>query len=163
LPSRTWGQAAAVRAVPIVLWASRVLHLSPENAGSEGVELPVAYGIDIAPDGGVWFSQLNIKRIGRIDPDSGAMQLIDTPFPGPRRLRFDSKGNLWIPGFSAGLIARYTPSSGEFKTWQLPTDGNSPPRVDTPYALNIDKRTDTVWICGTISDSLMSFDPASER
>ncbi len=157
LPGRTWGQAIIVRALPIILWAGKFINLA-DNAGSEGVDLPVPYGIDIAPDGGVWFSQLNIRRIGRIDPDTGAIKMIDTPFPGPRRLRFDSKGNLWIPGFSGDLVARYTPSSGEFKTWKLPTAG-----VETPYALNVDRRTDTVWVCGTNSDSLISFEPAEER
>ena len=157
LPARTWGQAVAVRVLPVFLWAGKYLNLADANSG-EGIDLPVPYGIDIAPDGGVWFSQLNVRRIGRIDPDSGAIRIIDTPFPGPRRLRFDSKGNLWIPGFSAGLIARFTPSSGVFKTWKLPTEG-----VETPYALNVDRRTDTVWICGTNSDSLISFDPASEQ
>jgi virginiamycin B lyase len=157
LPARTWGQEVVLRVMPLLLWAGRYVDLS-DSAGGEGIDLPVPYGIDIAPDGGVWFSQLNIRRIGRIDPDTGAVQLVDTPFPGPRRLRFDSKGNLWIPGFSAGLIARYTPSSGEFKTWKLPTEG-----VETPYALNVDRRSDTVWICGTNSDTLISFDPAAER
>jgi len=157
LPARTWGQAALVRIVPMVLWAAKYFPMG-DTSGSEGVDLPVPYGIDIAPDGAVWFSQLNVRRIGRIEPDSGAITMIDTPFPGPRRLRFDSKGNLWIPGFSGDLVARYTPSSGEFKTWKLPTEG-----VETPYALNVDRRTDTVWICGTDSDSLISFEPGSER
>ena len=157
LPGRTWGQEIAVRLVPIALWAGKFVNLT-DNAGSEGVTLPVPYGIDIAPDGGVWFSQLNIRRIGRIDPDSGTIKLIDTPFAGPRRLRFDSKGNLWIPGFSADLVARYTPTDGTFKTWKLPING-----VETPYALNVDRHTDTVWICGTNSDSLMSFEPSSEH
>jgi streptogramin lyase len=157
LPARSWGQEIAVRLVPVVLWLGRYMDVT-ESAAGEGVNLPVPYGIDIAPDGGVWFSQLNERRIGRIDPETGAATLIDTPFPGPRRLRFDSKGDLWIPGFSAGLVARYTPSSGEFKTWKLPIDG-----VETPYALNVDRRTDTVWICGTNSDSLISFEPARER
>jgi virginiamycin B lyase len=157
LPARTWGQAFALRALPVFLWVGKYFDLTNTN-GAEGINLPVPYGIDIAPDGGVWFSQLNVARIGRIDPDSGAMRLIDTPFPGPRRLRFDSKGNLWIPGFSAGLIARYTLSSGKFKTWKLPIEG-----VETPYALNVDRRTDTVWICGTNSDSLISFEPAGEQ
>ena len=157
LPAHTWGQAVAVRVLPVFLWAGKYLNLANTNS-AEGIDLPVPYGIDIAPDGGVWFSQLNVRRIGRIDPDSGAIRVIDTPFPGPRRLLFDSKGNLWIPGFSAGLIARFTPSTAAFKTWKLPTDG-----VDTPYALNVDRRTDTVWICGTNSDSLISFDPGSEQ
>jgi virginiamycin B lyase len=158
LPARTWGQAVAVRLMPLVLWAGRYVDLTDSASRSAGLDLPVPYGIDIAPDGGVWFSQLNVRRIGRIDPDTGSVEMIDTPFPGPRRLRFDSQGNLWIPGFSAGLIARYAPSTGEFRTWKLPTDG-----VDTPYALNVDRRTDTVWICGTNSDTLMSFDPGTER
>jgi len=158
LPSRTWGQAAAVRAVPTFLWLGKFINLTDSASGAGGVDLPVPYGIDIAPDGGVWFSQLNVRRIGRIDPDTGAITTIDTPFPGPRRLRFDTQGNLWIPGFSAGLIARYSPISGEFKMWKLPIDG-----VETPYALNVDRHTDTIWICGTNSDSLISFDPRAEQ
>jgi virginiamycin B lyase len=128
---------------------------APRGEGTAG---PVPYGIDIAPDGGVWFSQLNAHRIGRIDPTTGEIKIVDTPFDGPRRLRFDSKGNLWIPGFSSGVLARYTPSSGAFKIFKLPVQGR-----DTPYALNVDRRADTVWICGTASDTLMSFDPRSEK
>jgi virginiamycin B lyase len=133
----------------------------PAAAGAprgEGTAGPVPYGIDIAPDGGVWFSQLNARRIGRIDPKSGEIKIVDTPFDGPRRLRFDSRGNLWIPGFSSGVLARYTPSSGAFRIFKLPIRG-----METPYALNVDRRTDTVWICGTASDTLMSFDPRTEK
>ncbi|MBI4517231.1 MAG: carboxypeptidase regulatory-like domain-containing protein [Deltaproteobacteria bacterium] len=158
LPARTWGQALVLRLTPLFLRAARYLPMGDASSAGEGINLPVPYGIDIAPDGGVWFSQLNERRIGRIDPDTGSIKLIDTPFPGPRRLRFDSKGNLWIPAFSAGLLARYALSTGEFKTWRLPIEG-----VETPYALNVDRRTDNVWICGTSSDSLIRFDPLSEQ
>ncbi len=157
LPAATIGQAIALHAMPLALWVARTFGMSPP-AGGEGATLPVPYGIDIAPDGGVWFSQLNAHRIGRLDPDTGEISTIDTPFAGPRRLRFDSKGNLWIPGFSSDLIARFNPATREFKTWKMPTGG-----ADTPYALNVDRRTDTVWICGTASDTLLSFEPASER
>ena len=120
LPAKTWAQAIAVRLAPFVIrlpgWFGQ-----PETA-SEGAPVPLPYGIDIAPDGGVWFSQLNVHRIGRIDPESGAYELIDTPFPAPRRLRFDAKGDLWIPSFSAGLIARFNPTTREFRTWKLPTE-----------------------------------------
>jgi streptogramin lyase len=122
--------------------------------------LPVPYGIDIGPDGGVWFSQLNVRRIGRIDPESGSYELYDTPFPGPRRLRFDSQGHLWIPAFSAGLLARFNPKTKEFKSWDLPT---RPKGSETPYALNVDRKTDVVWICGTNSDTLIRFDPKTEQ
>jgi virginiamycin B lyase len=157
LPARDWKQAVALRLTPIFLGLTR--YISPDRlASGGGIELPVPYGIDIAPDGGVWFSQLNERRIGRVDPDSGAVEMVDTPFPAPRRMRFDSKGHLWIAGFSGGVVARYDPIAKHFDTWKLPTEG-----VELPYALNVDRRTDTVWICGTNSDSLISFDPPSER
>ena len=31
------------------------------------------------------------------------------------------------------------------------------------YALAIDRRDDTVWLCGTNSDTLIPFDPRTER
>ncbi len=158
LPSRTWSQAVGARLVTFLV--NRVGWIPTTETASPETMLPVPYGIDIGPDGGVWFSQLNIHRIGRIDPDTGASQVIDTPFPGPRRLRFDSQGNLWIPSFSAGLVARFNPKTKEFKTWDLPTQ---PKGSETPYALNVDRKTDTVWICGTNSDTLIRFDPKTEK
>jgi len=157
LPARDWRQDLAIRLTPVFLSLTRFI--SPDRlAAGSGVELPVPYGIDIAPDGGVWFSQLNERRIGRVDPELGTIEMVDTPFSAPRRMRFDSKGNLWIAGFSASVVARYDPVAKRFDTWTLPTEG-----VETPYALNVDRRTDTVWICGTNSDTLISFEPASER
>ena len=157
LPTRTWTQAVAVRALPLMMRLAEWLPM-PETA-SAGTLPPVAYGIDIAPDGGVWISQLNASRIGRIDPDTLSVEMIDTPFTGPRRLRFDSQGNLWIPGFSSSLIARFNPKTREFKTWDLPTQ---PKGTETPYALNVDRKTDTVWVCAANSDSLLRFDPRTE-
>lgn len=159
LPARTWGQAFAVRAMPLILAIGRWFTLDPESAG-DGPPLPIPYGIDIAPDGGVWFAQLNERRIGRLDPDTGAVRLFDTPFPAPRRLRFDSTGALWVPSFSGSAVARFEPATGVFRTWALPTE---PAGTETPYALNVDRRTDTVWICGTASDTLIRFVPATEE
>jgi hypothetical protein len=108
----------------------------------------------------VWFSQLNERRIGRVDPETFAVMVIDTPFPAPRRLRFDSQGNLWIPSFSGSALARFDPRTRQFDTWPLPTE---PAGTETPYALNVDRRTDTVWVCGTASDSLIRFEPGPRR
>ena len=162
LPATSFRQALALRAMPVVLWLSQYFDLSGlasgEGAGG-GVRMPVPYGIDVAPDGSIWFSQLNEHRIGRIDPDTLEVEMIDTPFSAPRRLRFDSKGRLWIPGFSSGLISRFDPESREFKSYPLPIE---PIGSETPYALNVQPGTDQVWICGTNSDSLIRFDPEQE-
>ena len=87
------------------------------------------------------------------------VEMIETPFSAPRRLRFDSKGRLWIPGFSSGLISRFDPRTREFKSYVLPIE---PLGTETPYALNIQPDTDSVWICGTNSDSLIRFEPEQE-
>ena len=160
LPSDTWAQAAVLRALPLLMWLGRHVDLRGAAAESTGMNMPVPYGIDLAPDGGVWFSQLNARRIGRIDPTTLAVETIDTPFPGPRRLRFDAKGGLWIPSFSGGLVARFSPDTRRFETWALPIE---PAGSDVPYALNVDRRTNAVWICGANSDTLLRFEPDVER
>ncbi len=148
-----------MRLMPVFLWLNRHFDLG-ETVGGEGMTAPVPYGVDIAPDGSVWLSQLNEHRIGRIDPDSFELEMIDTPFTGPRRLRFDSQGQLWIPGFSAGLVSRFDPQTREFRSWTIPIE---PEGSETPYALHVNRANDEVWICGTNSDTLLRFRPQTEQ
>jgi len=153
VPARSFGEEIVLRLLPAMMWLSQYVDLS--GAGSEGGSLPVPYGIDIAADGKVWFSQLNAHRIGYIDPDTFEIEMIDTPFTAPRRMRFDSKGNLWIPGFSSNVLSKFDPATGEFENIQIPIE---PLGSETPYALNVDRTTDTVWICGTNSDTLIRYE-----
>lgn len=118
--------------------------------------MPIAYGLDVAPDGGVWFSQFNNRRIGRIDPATKRIEVFDTPFYGPRRLRVAPDGIVWIPAYVDGALARFDPATRRFKTYPLPSPG------DFPYALNVSPRSGAVWICGSNSDTLIRFDPKSE-
>ena len=157
MPARSFGEEVMLRMIPLFMWLSEYVDL--DGGGGEGGGLPVPYGIDFAPNGDVWFSQLNAHRIGKIDPDTFELMMIDTPFSAPRRMRFDSQGKLWIPGFSSNLLSRFDPETAEFKSFVLPIE---PLGTETPYALNVDRRTDTVWICGTNSDTLISFDTVSE-
>ena len=159
LPAPTWGQAIASRLLPVALWLAERVDLSGSLGGGEGIDAPVPYGIDVAPGGDVWFSQLNAHRIGRIDPDTFEVEIVETPFTGPRRLRFDREGKLWIPGFSAGVVSRFDPETREFESWPLPIE---PRGSETPYALNV-APDGGVWVCGTNSDTLMRFDPGTEE
>ena len=160
LPARTLGQALAMRAMPAVLWFGRYFDLRGAAAEGDGFTAPIPYGVDVAPDGSVWFSQLNEHRIGRVDPSDFSIEMIDTPFSGPRRLRFDAHGKLWIPGFSSGVVARFDPRTREFREFPLPIE---PRGSETPYALNVHRPSGAVWICGTGSDTLLRFDPETER
>jgi virginiamycin B lyase len=159
VPAPSLGQAIASRLVGPMLWLAKRIDISGAAAAGEGAaNSPVPYGIDVSPNGDIWFSQLNSHKIGRIDPDSFEVEMVDTPFTAPRRLRFDSKGHLWIPGFSSGLVSRFDPDTRAFQSWTIPIE---PIGTETPYALNVDS-SDTVWICGTNSDSLIRFDPSTE-
>ncbi|MDO9166059.1 MAG: hypothetical protein Q7U13_08125, partial [Rhodoferax sp.] len=82
-----------------------------------------------------------------------------TPFKGPRRLRTDADGNLWIVAFAESKLARYTPSSGKFDLFDLPV---RPKGSDTPYALNVDKKRRVVWVNGNQSDMLHALDVATQ-
>jgi streptogramin lyase len=159
LPARTLGQAVAMRFMPLGLWLGRFFDVRGAAAEGDGFTAPIPYGVDVAPDGSVWFSQLNDHRIGRVDPDSFSIEMFDTPFTAPRRMRFDDRGRLWIPGFSSGVIARFDPKTGAFREYVLPIE---PLGSDTPYALNVHRPSGAIWICGTNSDTLIRFEPASE-
>jgi streptogramin lyase len=160
LPARNLGQAFAMRSLPLLLWVGRHVDLRGRAADGDGFRAPIPYGIDVAPDGAVWFSQLNEHRIGRVDPDSLRLELIETPFSAPRRMRFDAQGKLWIPGFSSNLVASFDPATREFRSYELPIE---PRGTETPYALHVHRPSGDVWICGTNSDTLIRFEPERER
>jgi sugar lactone lactonase YvrE len=162
LPARTWAQAAVLRLMPVMLWLDQQVDLRSRTSGSasgNGFTMPVPYGIDIAADGGVWFSQLNENRIGRIDPETLAVEVFETPFPAPRRLRFDAEGTLWIPSFSAASLVAYDPARDHYREFPLPIE---PLAGETPYALAVNPLTHDVWVCGTNSDTLIRFEPTPE-
>ncbi|MGB6055138.1 MAG: hypothetical protein WBG17_07860 [Burkholderiaceae bacterium] len=104
--------------------------------------------------------RLHSREIGKIEPASGQITMIPTPFLGPRRLRADADGNLWIVAFGESKIARYEPGSGKFSLFDLPLE---PKGSETPYALNVDKQRGIVWVNGNQSDALYGFDIRSQR
>jgi streptogramin lyase len=140
----------------LISWGVPLSHWLPIDRAATGTPLP--YGIDITPDGKVWFARLHTDEIGVIDPDSGETRMIATPFKGPRRLRSDAAGNLWIAAFPESAIARYVPSTGEFTRFDLPV---LPKGSDTPYSLNVDRARGVVWVNGNQSDSLYALDIAT--
>lgn len=134
------------------------MHWLPVDERVSGMPMP--YGIDIAPDGKVWFARLHADSIGVIDPADDSVQVIDTPFQAPRRMRVDAVGDLWISAFPEGKIVRYRPADGSFTDFPLPSAING---VETPYSLNVDRQRQQVWVNGTSSDTLLRLDIASSQ
>ncbi len=137
----------------------RLSHHKRFGLGKAVMTLP--YGIDIHPiDGSVWYAKLYANRIGRIDPDTLEVREIETPLRGPRRPRFDSQGNLWIPSFEESAILKFDTQEVTFETYKLPQ--LSPGEYETPYALNVHPKTDEVWVTANQSDRIFRFDPKTE-
>ncbi len=79
-----------------------------------------------------------------------------TPDSSPAGLAFDAQGNLWIVAFQDSLLVKYDPSQNVFTDYELPVIN------EIPYSLNIDKKRNVVWVTGNQSDTLLSFDIATE-
>ena len=132
------------------------------GAGGEGRGV-TPYGLDIAPNGKVWYSKLHGQRVGRVDPskpDGDPEQIVEwqPPVHGPRRLHVAPDGLVWVPGWASGSIANFDEKLEEWTVYDLPHGKNS-----MPYALNIHPKTGDVWICGTGTDSMLRFDPKTEE
>ena len=161
LPTRGFREWLNVKLIGFIFklmsWGVPVSSWLPVDRQATGTPLP--YGIDITPDGKVWFARLHTDEIGSIDPTTGKVTMIATPFKGPRRLRTDAEGKLWITAFPESAIVRYDPTTAKFTRFDLPL---SPKGGDTPYALNVDRPRGIVWVNGNQSDSLRTFDIATE-
>lgn len=162
LPTRSKREAATVSMIgslfKLMGWGLPLANWLPIDREATGTPLP--YGIDITPDGTVWATRLHSNELVRLEPSTGRITMIPTPFAGPRRLRSDAQGNVWVTAFPESAIARYEPKSGRFTRFDLPV---VPKGSDTPYALNVDKARGRVWVTGNQSDSLHMLDIATQR
>jgi len=120
------------------------------------------YGIDINPtDGSVWYGRLFADVIGRIDPDSLEISEFDSPISGPRRMRFDKNGVLWVAGYSEGKLLRIETEGFKTKVYSMPEF--APGYRPAPYALGIHPKTQEIWINENMTDRMYRFIPDEER
>ena len=157
MPTRSWMQTL-YSWPPMAGLVAQIQQQTSYSLVFERELRPIAYGIDVTPDNKVWFSQYNNRRIGYYDKNTDEFTMIDTPFGGPRRFRADSEGNLWIPAFTDGRIYKYEPALDKFTGYDLPTGAS-----DSVYAVAVDPLDDTVWGCGSNSDTMLHFDPKTEN
>lgn len=155
LPARGFKEWLILKSLPLLFW------FEPENRPTPSVDrestgVPMPYGIDVAPNGIVWFTRLYADDIGFINPDDGSVTMIKTPFAGPRRLRVDADNNVWIVAFQDSKLARYEPEAQRFTLFELPLVN------ELPYALNVDRERGKVWVNGNQSDTVLRFDIATE-
>ncbi len=155
LPARGFKEWLVLKTLPLMFYFSPENRPQPE-ADYDSTGLPMPYGIDVAPDGGIWVTRLYANDIAHIDPETDEITMIDFPFNGPRRLRADADGMIWIVAFQDSLLVRYNPKTELFTSFELPVVN------EIPYALNVDKKRGVVWVNGNQSDTILAFDIARE-
>jgi virginiamycin B lyase len=106
----------------------------------------------------VYYAALQGSFVGRVDPASGRIAVLEPPTKGQgaRRVWSDSRGRIWVSYWNAGKLGRYDPATRKWKEWRLP--GSAP----QPYAIFVDDR-DVVWLSDFGANALVSFDPRRER
>ena len=104
----------------------------------------------------VWAARLYANDIARIDPETDEITMIDFPYSGPRRLRVDADGDIWIVAFQDSLLVKYDPVAKAFTHYELPVVN------ELPYALNVDRQRGVVWVNGNQSDTILGFDIDTE-
>ncbi|MDZ7670559.1 MAG: SMP-30/gluconolactonase/LRE family protein [Gammaproteobacteria bacterium] len=154
--------------------SEHVGRLNPASGRFDIVDLPHAvsggvsagtqpYGVDINPlDDTMWYGRLFADRIGTVDPQTLEVTEYESPVRGPRRMRFDEEGILWVTGFSAGRIARIDVRNGfASKVYDMPEF--APGYRPTPYALGVHPDTQDIWVNEVMTDRIYRFIPAEER
>jgi streptogramin lyase len=120
------------------------------------------YGIDIHPgDDATWYGRLFADKIGRIDPVTFEVTEYDSPVSGPRRMHFDKAGNLWVTGYSEGMLAKIDVKDFSSKVYSMPE--LAPGYRPAPYALGIHPETQDIWVNENMTDRIYRFIPAEER
>jgi len=135
--------------------------LNPRTGAMEVFDAPKGrgpYGIDVTPQGDIYYSSLAGSYLGQVDIETGAVTVLEPPTPnaGARRVWADSKGALWISEWNVGQVGRYDPTTGQWQEWKLP--GNRP----MTYAVYVDDE-DGVWLTDFGGNAIVRFNPTSEQ
>jgi streptogramin lyase len=155
-----------------VAFSDQIVRFDPKTKAMKVIKLPaskglgmsccaVTYGLDVDPvDGSIWYTKLYGDKFGRVDPKTFEIREYDSPEIGPRRIRFDAKGALWV-AFTSGSIGKVDVRNWAVKVYKLPTFAAG--EIPVPYAVGVHPKTQEVWVNDTMSDVAWRFLPDEER
>jgi streptogramin lyase len=115
------------------------------------------------------------NRIDKFDPKTRTYTSYPLPSPlfGARGIDASTDGKMWF-GTGSGHLGRFDPATEKFSWWEMPGPklkgtGKETGSADKPYYIWVDQFNtlglgkDRVILTGTNSDSLLIFDPATDR
>jgi len=127
-----------------------------------------AHSLGVGRDGQVWFNGHFTRApelIGSVD-SAGRVKTYEVPAhpslardpggPIPYELRVGPDGRVWMSELHGNRMVAFTPATGSFRTYDLPTPHSGPRRFD------VDEQG-VVWIPAYATNRLLRLDPATGR
>jgi len=125
----------------------------------EPYKIPRPNVYDVIPDSknNGYFLVMGAEEVGRIDANSGAIEIFKTPTrgSGPRRGMMDGEDKLWFGENRSDKVGMFDTRTRTFKEW-APTPGA------WPYDATVD-RNGEVWSGGEYNDRILRLDPKTGR
>jgi streptogramin lyase len=172
---------------PLETEAGAQTHFVKMNPQTGRSEMGGGYGIIVSPaDGTVWratypggfaapLPDLRGNRLDMFDPKTKVYKQYPIPLPayGVRGIDATTDGKMWS-ATGSGHLVRFDPKTEKFTLWETPgpkikTTGKETGSADFHYYIWVDQFNtlglgqDMVVVNGSNSDSLLIFNPATER
>jgi len=113
--------------------------------------------LKLAEDGKIWFTDTPESKIGYLDPETEQVTTIALPTKSvPISLESDLDGNMWVALVDKQALLKYSPSTGQFQEYKIPTDPSG------PIALKRDQNGN-IWFVESQGGKLGIIDPASGK
>lgn len=119
------------------------------------------YGIKVDLHHRPWMVLLGTNKLATVETENFELREIALPRKRarPRRLEITADGNIWYVDYAEGYLGRYSPDTGTFKEWRMPSGAKS-----KPYGTALDKEQQ-LWIAetGLTPNQIVGFDTRAER
>lgn len=115
-------------------------------------------------DGGIWFTHFAREQLSRLDPDSGAITVFETPRTehlAEKAVHLyaavaDSRGRLWYTETHGNRFGMLDPRTGAAQEWEMPEAWSGPKRL----AIDTDDR---LWIPELATGRITVYDTRAGR
>ena len=154
----------------LVLGQPKRLALATADTGWRSWDVEMyPHSLAVAPDGKVWFNghfTRDPELIGFVDAARDSVATFAVPghptlakAPGgpiPYEIRAAPDGRIWLGELQGNRLVSYTPKTGKFQTYTMPTPHSGPRRFD------VDAKG-VLWIPAYSANALVRLDPATGK
>lgn len=113
----------------------------------------------VGPDGSLWYTGQLANKLGRLDPQTGAIKEfpLKTAGSGPHGLAPDKEGNIWFTANFKAYIGKLDPKTGTVTEYPMPD-----PAAADPHTPVFD-RNGTLWFTVQGGNFVGKVDPATGK